>query len=124
MTEETENTIENATETENIYEITDATFMSNEAGRVTVMLPALEGEPKNPKFELTDHNSLFFYRTPETACVLSNLSDETVKLLQKTSKCLLIELDLDNVVSTMDADEERMEEAFQRVYEVNVTKGQ
>lgn len=111
------------TQTEDIFEIPDATFIANESGRVTVFLPEFDGEPDAPRLVLTDSHAALFYRTPETACVLSNLHDETLDLLKKSSRCLVVELDLEKILSIIEEIQDAFDEsAFKRVYETVVVK--
>ncbi|MGN0903523.1 MAG: hypothetical protein ACI4PW_00025 [Alphaproteobacteria bacterium] len=103
-----------------LSEFPNPTVAVNESGRVSVFLPSLEGEPDAPSFSFHSDGAVLFRRTPDAGCVLSGLSEETMGYLDKSSRCLVIEVDVEKAAEKLDAGEENIEDSFRRLYEVSV----
>lgn len=105
-----------------VSEIPSPTFVVNEQGRVSVFLPSFEGEPENPAFTILEENAVLFDRTPKENCFLTALSDETMSVLKKNAKCLVIEVSLEKTLDMMENNEEaeNFGDTFERMYEVSV----
>lgn len=103
-----------------INEIPSPTFAVNKQGRVSVFLPAFEGEPDNPHFSYKTDSSILFNRTAEEACILSGLSEDVMGLLKESQKCLIIEVDLEKAAVSLETEKNDIEESFHRLYEVTV----
>lgn len=103
-----------------IDEIPSPTFALNENGNVTVFIPEMMGEPSNPTVSWADETTLLFRRSPEGACHLTYVTDESMSRLGKVEKCLVIELDMEKVVDLYDQVSPDLESAFKKVYEAKV----
>lgn len=107
-----------------IDELPSPTFALNENGNVTVFIPEMQGEPDAPRITGTDKNTLFFQRSAKEGCRLTYITDEVMAALGKVKKCLVIELDMDRVVSLYETDASGLEDAFKKVYEADVSFAQ
>lgn len=103
-----------------LSEFPNPTLAVNERGRVSVFLPSLEGEPDRPSFSFHSDGAVLFRRTPDAGCVLSGLSEESMEYLSRSSRCLVIEVDVEKAAEKLEAGEEEIEDSFRRLYEVSV----
>lgn len=104
-----------------IDEIPSPTFILNENGNVSVLIPELTGDPDCPRLERVEKNTLFFHRSQKEGCSLTDITDEVMEALDRLVKCLIIELDLDKVVDLYEKGSADLESAFKKVYEAELS---
>lgn len=71
----------------------------NEAGLITVFLPAFEGEPKEPILSKKGDDALHFQRSDEGDVVLTEINEEVMSALSHVQKLLVVET---NVLKSID----------------------
>lgn len=118
-----------------INELPSLQFVMNEAGMVSVFMPAFEGEPSNPVITKKDDTTLHFQRSPDGDVLLTKIEPEVMQALTGVKKMLVIETNvlksidvLDKALSAYIKSEEPDQEAAQseimdtieRAYEVAV----
>ena len=118
-----------------INELPSLQFVMNEAGMVSVFMPAFEGEPSNPVITKKDDTTLHFQRSPDGDVLLTKIEPEVMQALAGVKKMLVIETNvlksidvLDKALSAYINSEEPDQEAAQseimdtieRAYEVAV----
>ena len=82
-----------------INELPSPQFMKNEAGMISVFLPAFEGEPEKPVLTKKDATTLHFQRSAKGDILLTQIDEEVMNDLEKASKILVIET---NVLKSID----------------------
>ena len=82
-----------------INELPSLQFMVNEAGMVSVFMPAFEGEPSNPVITKKDDSTLHFQRSANGDVLLTKVEPEVMKALSGVKKMLVIE---PNVLKSID----------------------
>ena len=82
-----------------INELPSPQFTINDAGMISVFLPAFEGEPKQPVLSKKDETTLHFQRSAEGDLLLTNIDESVMKALAKAQKILVIET---NVLKSID----------------------
>lgn len=106
-----------------INEIPSPAFAVNEEGKVSVFLPELAGEARNPEISRLDEHTLLFKRTPDSACTVTAVPSEIIKRLSVAEKMLVVEVDLSKVVDLNDKKITDPAETFKRYYEVAIDTG-
>ena len=82
-----------------INELPSPQFVKNEAGMISVFLPAFEGEPEKPLLTKKDAATLHFQRSPKGDILLTQIDEDVMKDLSGVSKILVIET---NVLKSID----------------------
>ncbi|MBP3403334.1 MAG: hypothetical protein J6L82_05435 [Alphaproteobacteria bacterium] len=118
-----------------INELPSPQFVINEAGLISVFLPAFEGEPATPVLSKKDDKTLHFQRSADGDILLTEIDETTMQALAGVKKILVIETNvlksidvLDKALSAYIKSEEPDQEAAQseimdtieRAYEVAV----
>lgn len=103
-----------------IEKLASPSFILNENGNVSVLLPEFSGEPEAPSLSATDAGTLFFKRSGKDGCRLTDIPGEVMNALAKVDKCLVIELDLGLVADLYEKDDGNLETAFKKFYEADV----
>ena len=118
-----------------INELPSPQFVINEAGMISVFLPAFEGEPEKPVLTKKDDSTLNFQRSADGSLLLTKIDKTVMNTLKKTKKILVIETNvlksidiLDKALSAYikseDADPEKTQkeimDTVERAYEVAV----
>lgn len=110
-------------------------FVMNDAGMISVFLPAFEGEPDGAFLEKKDNKTLRFVRAENADILLTDIESEVMEALKSADKVLVVET---NVMKSIDlleksldayaknkavdseAVEREMKDAVERAYEVSV----
>ena len=118
-----------------INELPSPQFVINEAGMISVFLPAFEGEPQSPVLSKKDDATLHFQRSADGDVLLTKIDENVMQALAEVQKILVVET---NVLKSMDvldkalssylkSEEQNPEEAqkeimdtVERAYEVTV----
>lgn len=118
-----------------LNELPSPRFTVNEAGMVSVFLPAFEGEPEGAFLEKKDGATLRFVRAENADVLLTDIGPEVMEALGSAEKILIIETNvmksidllekaLDAYAKNKPADsaavEKEMKDAIERAYEVPV----
>ncbi len=118
-----------------INELPSPQFLINEAGMISVFLPAFAGEPENPILSKKDDKTLHFQRSADGDVLLTEIDDKTMQALSGVKKILVIETNvlksidiLDKALSAYIKSEEPNQEethnelmdTIERVYEITV----
>ena len=118
-----------------INELPSPQFVINEAGMISVFLPAFEGEPATPVLSKKDEKTLHFQRSAEGDILLTDIDEETMAALASVKKILVIETNVLKSIDVLDkalsayikSEEPNSEEAqdeimdaIERAYEVTV----
>ena len=82
-----------------INELPSPQFIVNEAGMISVFLPAFTGEPKNPVLSKKDDKTLHFQRSADGDLLLTGIDEEIMAALAQVKKILIIET---NVMKSID----------------------
>ena len=82
-----------------IKELPSPQFVINEAGMISVFLPAFEGEPEGAVLSKKDDNTLHFQRSSDGDILLTNIDDNVMQALKGVQKVLVIET---NVLKSID----------------------
>ncbi|MBO4519851.1 MAG: hypothetical protein J5787_01450 [Alphaproteobacteria bacterium] len=82
-----------------INELPSPQFLINEAGMISVFLPAFEGEPDNPVLTKKDEKTLHFQRSANGDILLTEIDEAVMQALAETKKILVIET---NVLKSID----------------------
>ena len=82
-----------------INELSSPQFVINEAGMISVFLPAFEGEPEKPVLSKKDDQTLHFQRSADGDLLLTNIDEAVMQALAETKKILVIET---NVLKSID----------------------
>ena len=82
-----------------INELPSPQFLINDAGMISVFLPAFEGEPDKPVLTKKDDKTLHFQRSANGDLLLTEIDEEIMKALAETKKILVIET---NVLKSID----------------------
>lgn len=82
-----------------INELPSPHFIVNEAGMISVFLPAFTGEPKNPVLSKKDDKTLHFQRSADGDLLLTGIDEEIMAALAQVKKILIIET---NVMKSID----------------------
>ncbi|MBR4126466.1 MAG: hypothetical protein IKR09_02675 [Alphaproteobacteria bacterium] len=82
-----------------INELPSPQFVINEAGMISVFLPAFEGEPENPVLTAKDESTLNFQRSPDGSLLLTKIDKAVMASLKKAKKILVVET---NVLKSID----------------------
>lgn len=98
----------------------------NGRGQMTVFLPPLVSEPKDPVVQPYMGNSVILIKNKKEACILSDLPVETMTAFQRASKCLVVEMEQGSASRRIEEgdhlsqDEEEITKAFTRLYEADI----
>ena len=82
-----------------IKELPSPQFVINEAGMISVFLPAFEGEPESAVLSKKDDNTLHFQRSANGDILLTNIDANVMQALKGVQKVLVIET---NVLKSID----------------------
>lgn len=82
-----------------INELPSPQFVMNEAGMISVFLPAFEGEPSKPVLSKKDEKTLHFQRSAGGDILLTEIDEEIMQALAQVSKLLVVET---NVLKSID----------------------
>ena len=82
-----------------INELPSPQFLINEAGMISVFLPAFEGEPEKPVLSKKDDKTLHFQRSANGDILLTDIDEAVMEALAETKKILVIET---NVLKSID----------------------
>ena len=82
-----------------INELPSPQFIVNEAGMISVFLPAFTGEPKKPVLSKRDDKTLHFQRSADGDVLLTGIDGEIMTALAGVKKILIIET---NVMKSID----------------------
>ncbi|MBR1778527.1 MAG: hypothetical protein IJ752_08115 [Alphaproteobacteria bacterium] len=82
-----------------INELPSPQFVINEAGMISVFLPAFEGEPEKPVLSKKDDKTLHFQRSVGRDVLLTDIDEAVMQALAETQKILVIET---NVLKSID----------------------
>ncbi len=82
-----------------INELPSPQFIVNEAGMISVFLPAFTGEPKKPVLSKKDDKTLHFQRSADGDLLLTGIDEEIMAALAQVKKILIIET---NVMKSID----------------------
>ena len=82
-----------------INELPSPQFIVNEAGMISVFLPAFTGEPKKPVLSKKDDKTLHFQRSADGDLLLIGIDEEIMAALAQVKKILIIET---NVMKSID----------------------
>ena len=119
-----------------INELPSPQFVINEAGMISVFLPAFEGEPEKPVLSKKDDKTLHFQRSANGDILLTNIDEAVMQALAEVKKILVIETNvlksidvLDKALSAYikseepnpDEAEKEIMDAIERAYEVAVS---
>ena len=88
-----------------INELPSPEFLINDAGMISVFLPAFEGEPENPVLSRENDTTLYFQRSSEGGILLTEIDEEVMDALAGTKKILVIET---NVLKSIDVLEDAL----------------
>ena len=72
-----------------INELPSPQFLINEAGMISVFLPAFAGEPENPILSKKDDKTLHFQRSADGDVLLTEIDDKTMQALSGVKKILV-----------------------------------
>lgn len=118
-----------------INELSSPRFVINEAGMISVFLPAFQGEPSNPVLLNKDDKTLCFRRSADGEILLTDIDEVTMQALKKVKKILVVETNvlksidiLDKALSSYIKSEEpdyettqqNIMDTIERAYETNV----
>lgn len=119
-----------------VNELPSPMFVTNEEGRLTVFLPAFDGEPEKPVLTKKDEKTLHFQRSASGDCLLTEIPEEVMEALTGVNKMLVVESNvmksIDIAEKVLDAaakqkespiegmSEEEMMDIIERAYEVQV----
>ncbi len=118
-----------------INELPSPQFVINEAGMISVFLPAFEGEPSAPVLSKKDDTTLHFQRSADGDLLLTDIDEATMQALAGVKKLLVIETNVLKSIDVLDkalssyikSEEPNQEEAqneimdtIERAYEVTV----
>ncbi len=120
-----------------VNELPSPMFVANEEGRLTVFLPAFDGEPEKPVLTKKDETTLHFRRSASGDCLLTEIPEEVMEALAGVNKMLVVESNvmksIDIAEKVLDAaakqkespiegmSEEEMMDIIERAYEVQVS---
>lgn len=82
-----------------INELPSPQFVINEAGMISVFLPAFEGEPEKPVLSKKDDATLHFQRSADGDVLLTGIDENVMQALSGVQKILVIET---NVLKSID----------------------
>ena len=82
-----------------INELPSPQFVINEAGMISVFLPAFEGEPESPVLTKKDDDTLIFQRSADGSLLLTKIDKTVMNTLKKKKKILIVET---NVLKSID----------------------
>ena len=82
-----------------INELPSPQFVINEAGMISVFLPAFEGEPDKPVLTKKDDDTLNFQRSADGSLLLTKIDKAVMSSLKKAKKILVVET---NVLKSID----------------------
>lgn len=82
-----------------INELPSPQFVINDAGMISVFLPAFEGEPEKPVLTKKDDETLNFQRSPDGSLLLTKIDKTVMNTLKKKKKILVVET---NVLKSID----------------------
>ncbi|MBR1944822.1 MAG: hypothetical protein IJ846_00820 [Alphaproteobacteria bacterium] len=85
-----------------INELPSPQFVINEAGMISVFLPAFEGEPKAPVLSKKDDKTLHFQRSAEGDILLTNIDEAVMQALAEVKKILVIETNVLRSIDVLD----------------------
>jgi len=85
-----------------INELPSPQFLINEAGMISVFLPAFEGEPDRPKLSKKDEKTLHFQRSADGDLLLTNIEEDVMQALAGTKKILVIETNVLRSIDVLD----------------------
>lgn len=116
-----------------INELPSPQFMKNEAGMISVFLPAFEGEPEKPVLTKKDATTLHFQRSAKGDILLTQIDEEVMNDLAKASKILVVETNVLKSIDLLDkalnayakseaaeTSEDDVMDMIERAYEVEV----
>lgn len=118
-----------------LNEIPSPGFVMNEAGLITVFLPAFTGEPSGPFLSKKDENVLHFQRSPEGDILLTEINESVMEALSRAEKLLVVEMNMIKNIEFMEkainsylkseepdtkAAQEEMKNAVERAYEARI----
>lgn len=118
-----------------INELPSPQFIINEAGMISVFLPAFQGEPDAPVLSKKDDKTLHFQRSADGDVLLTDIEEAVMQALAGVQKILVIETNvlksidiLDKALSSYikseepdsDKAQEEIMDAIERAYEVSV----
>lgn len=98
----------------------------NDRGQMTVFLPPLVSEPKDPVVQPYMGNSVILIKNKKEACILSDLSSETMIAFHRASKCLVVEMEQGSASRHLEdgehlsQHEDEITKAFTRLYEADI----
>ena len=118
-----------------INELPSPQFVINEAGMISVFLPAFEGEPDKPVLTKKDDDTLNFQRSADGSLLLTKIDKAVMSSLKKAKKILVVETNvlksidvldraLSSYIKSEEADPEKAQkeimDTVERAYEVAV----
>ena len=118
-----------------INELPSPQFVINEAGMISVFLPAFEGEPQSPVLSKKDDATLHFQRSADGDVLLTKIDENVMQALAEVQKILVVETNVLKSIDVLDkalssylkSEEQNPEEAqkeimdtVERAYEVTV----
>ena len=118
-----------------INELPSPQFIVNEAGMISVFLPAFTGEPKNPVLSKKDDETLHFQRSANGDVLLTGIDEEIMAALAQVKKILIIETNVMKSIDVLDksltaylkqdagksdAEEQDIMDLVERAYEAEV----
>lgn len=85
-----------------INELPSPQFIVNEAGMISVFLPAFTGEPKAPFLSKKDDSTLIFQRSANGDVALTGIDGEIMTALAGVKKILVIETNIMKSIDMLD----------------------
>ena len=119
-----------------INELPSPQFIINEAGMISVFLPAFQGEPEAPVLSKKDDKTLHFQRSANGDVLLTDIDEAVMQALAGVQKILVIETNvlksidvldkaLSSYIKSEEPDAEKTQDeimdTIERAYEVSVT---
>ncbi len=98
-----------------LTELPSPQFVQNDAGMISVFLPAFEGEPDGAFFEKKDETTLHFVRAKGADILLTDIEPEVMDALKSAEKILVVET---NVLKSIDLLEKALD-AFAKKKDVD-----
>lgn len=93
---------------------------------MTVFLPPLVSEPRDPVVQPYKGNAFVLIKNKKEACILSDLSVETITAFRQASKCLVVEMEQGSASRRLEEGEhlaqheDEITKAFTRLYEADI----
>lgn len=81
-----------------INELPSPMFVANDDGRLTVFLPAFEGEPESPTLSKKDEKTLYFQRSAGGDCLFTDVPEDVMTALSQVEKMLVIESNIEKSI--------------------------